>query len=57
MYIINGTLITSKIWYKLITKLVVHKGELKNIGMIVNLYVFLEHWNMERMFFFENLSY
>ncbi len=37
MYIVNGTLITSKIWYKLITKLVVHKGELKNIGMIVNL--------------------
>jgi len=37
MYIIIGTFITSKIWYKLITKLVVHRGELKNIGMIVNL--------------------
>jgi hypothetical protein len=40
MYIVNGTLITSKIWYKLITKLVVHKGELKNIGMIVYLDVY-----------------
>jgi hypothetical protein len=37
MYIVNGTLITSKFWYKLITKLVVHKGELKNIRMIVYL--------------------
>jgi hypothetical protein len=37
MYIVNGTLMTSKNWYKLITKLVVHKGELKNIRMIMNL--------------------